>query len=446
MQRDWFHPPRGAELEEGSPGEREVQRGGAPLEPRKRARLRRAFFQVAPFLVVLGVGAAVVFLLFATRPSPPAQKPRPEGVLVEVTPVRAGEFEVDIRAQGQVIAANEVQLSPQISGEIVWINDALEPGGMVKQGEPLVRIDAEQYRLALSQAQAEVQQARVNLREQLARRRASKREWELLAEMGDVPKQRPNPLAFNEPQIGAARQLLESAQSALERARLDLERTTLSAPFDAFVAQEQAALGRIVSPGQALATLVGTEAFWVNAPIPVEKVAFVEPGAPARVWAETREGRIVRDGEVLRIRRDLGETGKLAQVLIRLPQPLGLQRGEPGPTRPLLLGAWVQVGIDAGTLKDVMAVPRDALREGDQVFVRGRDGRLQIREVDVVWEQPERVLVRSGLRPGEQLVVSRISEPVEGMVLRTRPREPAREDAPPSRRPGVGRGRPGERR
>jgi len=57
-------------------------------------------------------------------------------------------------------------------------------------------------------------------------------------------------------------------------------------------------------------------------------------------------------------------------------------------------------------------------RDGDRVFVVGSDDTLSIRKVDVAWRRPDAVLISAGVSDGEQVVVSNLGAPVEGMKLR----------------------------
>ena len=77
----------------------------------------------------------------------------------------------------------------------------------------------------------------------------------------------------------------------------------------------------------------------------------------------------------------------------------------------------MKVKIDGPTRDDLIAVPRTALREGDQVWQISKDKTLAITKVDVVRRLPDEVLVK-GLKAGDQIIKSRIASPVPGMALR----------------------------
>ena len=80
-------------------------------------------------------------------------------------------------------------------------------------------------------------------------------------------------------------------------------------------------------------------------------------------------------------------------------------------------------------LDGVISLDRALLRDGDRVWVMNAKHELEIRQVEVTFRGNEHVLVSSGLAPGERIVVSELSAPVEGMLLRTAD-EPAEAPAP----------------
>jgi hypothetical protein len=127
---------------------------------------------------------------------------------------------------------------------------------------------------------------------------------------------------------------------------------------------------------------------------------------------------VSREGHVVRLLGDLDPVGRMARVLVEIDDPFNLEREEAKGELPLLVGAFVNVMIDAGSIDDVVEVPRKSVRDGDQVYVFGKERKLEIRKIQVVWRNSDSVLVKSGLEAGDQVIVSRMSTPVEGMLLR----------------------------
>jgi len=142
-----------------------------------------------------------------------------------------------------------------------------------------------------------------------------------------------------------------------------------------------------------------------------------QDGARVRVVHAQGEGlRAEREGVVRRLLPDLDPRGRTARLLIALPDPFGV-RGD-APRQPFLLGALVEVEIEALPLDDVLRVPRSALREGDGLWVVDAQGTLRVRQPEVVWRGAQEVALRGGVAAGERLITSGVAAPVDGMRVR----------------------------
>jgi hypothetical protein len=108
------------------------------------------------------------------------------------------------------------------------------------------------------------------------------------------------------------------------------------------------------------------------------------------------------------------ERGRMAQLMIAVDDPLGLHLPVGERPLPLLIGSYVDVDLEGRVLHDVIAVPRQALHDGDRVWVVDGDGRLRARTIEVAWRERERVLVSDGIAVGERVVVTPLAAPTEG--------------------------------
>lgn len=392
--------------------------------------------QVIIAVVIVALGVGVVVLFKRTKPEPPQSDQASRGLLVQTERVAQADHEVHVRAQGQVMAARRVVLSPQVAGKITWVSDELVPGGRIAEGARLLRLDGRDYQLALQSRSADVNRAALELQLEQRRQAVAEREWSSFSDEtapagGTGAASDPGrALALRQPQVENAEVSVEAAQSAVQQARLNLQRTTIRAPFNAMVLSETVDVGQYVAPGSQLATLVGTDEAWVQVSLPVEALPSIHfperdgEGSPARVRFDVGGQEVVRQGRVLRLLPDLDASGGMARILVSIDDPFALEReGEDAPKVPLLLGSFVTVDIDVPPLSDVIEVPRLAVREGGKAFVMNAEDQLEIRELQIVWGREDSVLVRGGLSDGERVITSRVPTPVDGMALRD-------EDAP----------------
>jgi len=377
-------------------------------------------------LLVLAAGGMVWFI--KTRPAPRKQKAKEMASVVETIAVTNGRNQVTLTAMGTVTPVTEIALQPEVSGLIVWKNPNLAPGGILHEGESLLRIDARNYEAALLAQEANLEKALVNYQLELSRSEVAAEEWQLL-NISTQPNARTKALALREPQLRAAQAEMLAASNALARAKLDVDRTNIKSPFNAVVLAEFVDRGQLVSPQTTLAKLAGTDMFRVEASLPVWELEWMQwpnedgdDGPPATLIYPLGDGSELRfDGQVVRVLAGLGEVGRMATVLIETRDPLQLSAKDAQRKKQRLFdGAYVQVLIDGLWMDDVFDVPGAVVREGNIVWVMNTENRLEFREVDVAWRQNGRALLRGGLAPGDNVVSSSIPVPIPDMKLRVR--------------------------
>ena len=107
----------------------------------------------------------------------------------------------------------------------------------------------------------------------------------------------------------------------------------------------------------------------------------------------------------------------MVHVVARVDDPYA--RAEEGEERPpLAVGLFVEAEIEGREVRDVVVVPRAALRGGDRLLVVDTENRLRFRSAEVVRMGREEVVLRSGLTAGDRVVVSAVPSAVEGMLVR----------------------------
>jgi RND family efflux transporter MFP subunit len=293
----------------------------------------------------------------------------------------------------------------------------------VKEGDELFSIDPKLTELNLREARAEAARAAAALEE--AKRKYE--EGERLAALEIIAE---TELAELESNVRMQEAELERLRAAQDRELELLERHVVRAPFNGVVLDEAVELGQRLAPGDVAVTLVGTDEFWIRASVSTDRLRWVRaaagerPGSTVKVLLDTGSGDLAEyQGQVMELLSDLEEVGRMARVLIRVPDPLRL--GNSGNAQPLLLGSYVRVEIAAGELNDVLALDRSALRPGERLWVVDARGKLQIREANVVWRHDEKVYVRANIGPSESVVVSDMRVALPDMEVRAQPADEA---------------------
>ncbi|QJB55625.1 efflux RND transporter periplasmic adaptor subunit [Pseudodesulfovibrio sp. zrk46] len=373
----------------------------------------------AVIIVLAAVGA---YAMVATAPKAKKRAPVASQPTVETATVTKENHRVWVPVMGTVTAAREITLKSRVSGDVASVSNSFVPGGYFAEGEEILTLSPEDYELALSEVQADVTNAEYALKVEQGYQNVSAREWKLLQGSTKASTSE-SELALRKPHLEKAKADVRAAKAQLKQAQLNLDRTHIRAPFAAMVQTKDTDIGDNIASQEALATLVGTDEFWIEASVPVDRLDWIELpvnghlGAEVRITSGSGGSNSVREGRVVRLLPSLEDEGRMARLLISVNDPLNLE-GKPG-IKPLLLGSYVSVQIDGGVLADVYAIPRSSFRENNKVWVLTDKGTLDIRSVNPVWRDGDTLVLDEGLADGESLVVSNLSAAVQGMKVRS---------------------------
>ncbi len=396
---------------------------------------------LAPLLVLAG-GAYGAWYLVRTRPPVETQPPEVIVPLVRTQTAIAKSVQFKVQAQGTVVPRTESALVPEVSGRVVDVSSSLADGAFFEEGEVLLRIEPQDFELAVVRTEAEVARASHRLEIEKAEAEVARREWESLGS-----GEKPSPLVLRQPQLAEARAALASAQAALKQAERNLERTVLRAPYTGRVRQKNVDVGQYVTVGSAVARLYSVDYAEVRLPIPDDQLAFVRLPFDYRDGSRRPSGPRVRlsaefagrthhwSGRIVRTEGEIDPQSRMIHAVAQVEDPYGRQG--PAGRPPLAVGLFVQAEIFGKQARGVFVLPRAALRGPDRLIVVDSENRLRFREVEVLRSQGEQVIVGQGLQEGERVLLSPLDTAVEGMRVRTEDgisREDAKTRRPEKRR------------
>ncbi|MHC4131393.1 MAG: efflux RND transporter periplasmic adaptor subunit [Planctomycetota bacterium] len=387
-------------------------------------RLFRRFKQLILALGILAFGIFMIVILIKLKPKADKIPTKILAPLVKVQQVNLEDVEMIVKQPGTVTPKVEVEIVPQISGKIVWLNPNFKAGGFIKAEEEILRIDKRDYELAVQQAKSIVADAKVNLDIQKAEADVAIEEWQDL-NPGTEPD---SPLVLKEPQIQQAQARVESAKAQLGVAELNLERTSVSLPIDIRIVSETANLGQYITSGRSLGKAYGTEAVEIEVKIEDDDIAWFDVPeiidnsnghiseqqlTKAIIKAEFAGGVHTWEGFVKRTTGQIDRKTRMISVVVEVPDPFDTA----GRKYPLLPGAFVEVSIIGNIVKNAAVIPRDALREGDNVWLVNND-RLHVKKLNVARADNEYAYVTDGIEDGALLVISSLEFAIDGMMVR----------------------------
>lgn len=466
----------------------------------KRTTAFTLFFRwVAPLVVLVAAGLFIYSMGSQQKPGRKKAPPR-KSIPVEVVQPQPHNGTLDIVANGVAIPYREVKISAQVGGEVIFKADSLSPGQYVRQNETLLKIDPQTYEIEVARLEKEHAKAEQELANLRVRAVNTERLLKLNREM--VKLRTKNVERLNRLQAASASTAAEadsvrmawlttsqqmtaqenllrefSSQTKtlemtrdlvllqLKRARLDLKRTTITAPFSGVVIANHVEQNGAVVPGMPVATIEDTSMVEVRCSLRSDDLEFILQNAPvtgdASSGGQSAQGsqRVVttstqvggheqdagdayrlpatpvtleyeRGGSVYRwdgtlSRQDgLGVDSKTrtTPVRIRVSNPTGIHSESSladGAQIPLLRGMFVKVKLHCEPRATLLSVPEAVVRPGKNVWVM-RDEKLHIEPIRIARIEGGKAffnLAQSRVAASDKVISSPVPNARDGIAI-----------------------------
>lgn len=331
-----------------------------------------------PGVVVAALAVAAAGCGGSEAKEPAASEPALRVVNVEVEPVAAVSFTDVVNLIGEAVAERDVMVAAEEGGVVRALY--VEKGARVRAGQPILKIDDALLAAQVAQAEADAALARETFERQ-------RRLWE-------------------EDQIGTEMAYLQ-AKYASERAAANLrllserlERTTVRAPISGVLDARLVDFGAMVAPGSEVARIVDTDTIKVVSGVPERYATEIRPGAQARVVFDVLAGRSF-DGVIGFVAQAVRPQDRTVPIEIAVPNPGGV-------IRPGMVAA---VEIVRRELDEVVVVPQEAVLRTEAGYIvyvaadRGGETVAEARPVTTGASRANRVVIDSGLEPGDLVIV-----------------------------------------
>ena len=325
------------------------------------------------------------------------QQPTPS---VTVETAKAADFTLTARLPGRIKPSTISEVRPQVSGIIR--ERLFEEGARVEAGQVLYKIEDETYVAAVESAKANVAQAQASYDFALV---DARRAEETFANNVSSASNRDNKIAERNKTQAA----LQVARAQLTTAEIDLERTTIRAPISGIIGFSETTAGALVAAQQttALTTIRALDTIYVDVTQSVNDL--LRWNADKRVGGSQSQSvatMILPNGQTYPVKGDL----KAAEPRVEPTTGMvTLRISFSNPDNRLLPGLYVEVELPQAVTKDAILVPqsavmRNAKGEASVWIVEG--GKIVPRPVTIVTGAGNRWVTSSGLKPGDQIVMS----------------------------------------
>ena len=231
---------------------------------------------VAILILLVGGGITAAAIKFGKKAEEAAAKrPVPD---VELVTAKVEDVAVALESQGVVQAVTETRAAAEVPGRIVKVSPSWDAGGTFKAGDELLTIDDADYRAVLASTEAAAAEAALAVLMEEERGKQATRDWNKLA--SGKPD---SDLVTRAPQLAAAKARSAAAAAAVEKARRDLERTVLRAPYAGRIRATLTDIGSYAAPGAPLAEFYSTDAYQVSLPLSLDDFAMLNSQPQAAV-------------------------------------------------------------------------------------------------------------------------------------------------------------------
>ena len=367
-------------------------------------------------LIIIGAALGIVVLLLRSSAPLDTSEKTTDPIVIRSQTVYPEPISLRVKSEGTVQAAVGSALVAQVTGEVLYVAPNLKAGGRFLEGESLLRIDARDYESALASAEAQLERAR-------AEAQFFDAEWRRLEQLSSDKMVSESQRRNAERAARVSQATIKDAEAQLSRARLDLERTHIRAPFNGRVSREQVDVGQFVQRGTELAAVYGTDTLEVRLPLADSQLAFLDPeilrsgnypeAIAPRVTLEADFAGATQRWEAALVRSEglIDRKSRVVYLIAQVTNPMS-DRGVMLPA-----GLFVEASITGLSVPSAVSVPRSAIREGDQVLVVDGGNTLRFRSVEILRYQDGEAVITAGLAAGETVCLSNLQFVVEGMPV-----------------------------
>jgi RND family efflux transporter MFP subunit len=371
--------------------------------------IRKKQFIIPLVIITAGFSA---YLVFSSMKTPPEEKAKVDNTpIVSVEAISVETLTMHVDSYGIVEPKYETELVAQVNGQIVELSEVFVRGSFVKKGQLLARIDPNDYQAALIEAQSNMASAQAALDIEVAQGQVAVTEWEKITHTS------PTELSLRKPQLAQELARVKSAQASILRAKRNLERTRIVAPYDALIDSRNIGLSSFVGVGSNIGKLLSTELAVIRLPIADNELQFlIAEGKNAQVKLQGMyagkktqwHARIARSEGVI------DSKSRMSYLVAEINDPYNLNIEK--ERAPLRFGSYINASIIGIELAKVSMVKRYLVENG-RVAILDKSSKLHYVDVDIIRQNGKKVIVGEGLFEGDQIITSALDYPIDGMKL-----------------------------
>ncbi|KFZ39159.1 RND transporter MFP subunit [Shewanella mangrovi] len=370
--------------------------------------------RVLPPIAIVLLTIVLIVVLFKSM-KPPEKKPEDETLpVVKVVTAEPQTVTLSLSSYGTVNPKYRTQLVSEVQGRIQQVAPQFVAGGMVKKGDELAVIEPFDYQAALKQAEANLAQAQASLEEERARGEVAKVDFKGFS---GVPPE----LGLRKPQLKQEQANVKYAEAELDRARRNLERTVIRAPYDAIVSSRSVNLGQYVTVGTNLGELFDTDIAEVRLPLANKELAYLEsvdnPYTEVTLTAQLAGKTVNWQAHIVRSEGVVDPDNRMVYLVAEVQDPYLRHTIAQTGQLALKFGSFVDAEIRGRTLSNVVKLPRYLVRNNKVAVVNDED-RIEMRSVKVVRTDLQDIYLQDSLSHGDRVAETTLVNMESGLKVK----------------------------
>jgi RND family efflux transporter MFP subunit len=404
----------------------------------------------------IAVGILVLLVVVSSRSGAPREDQGERRMSARVITVHPMEVIPRALGYGEAVPGDTWDAVAQVRGRVVGIHPRLEVGEVIPADTVILRIDTTDYELSIAQIEAQLRELAVGEANTRASLAIERRSFDLsesnledkrrLLEQGTISQS-----AFDETERSALAQRLrvqqlestlalippqrERLEVQLTQGQTDLARTEITTPFACRITETAVEVEQFVSVGQVLARTDAIATSEVPAqffaahlrplvqasqldhiPLTPDRFADLDQvGITATARLRVGEFSFEWDARVARVSPQMDPQTRTIGIIVTVDD--SYTRAIPGEQPPLMRGMYCEVELRGPPISEALVIPREALHEGNTVYLVDEESRLEVRPVRIAFHQSDFSVIEEGLTPGDAVVVSDLIPAIERMLI-----------------------------
>lgn len=351
----------------------------------------KIIFPIAIILITISVYSLITS-------NPPHSKKfssvKSNSIPVEVKKISLEDYRITLDSYGLVKPSVQTQITSQVSGKILYINENFSDGGYLKKGELLIEVEDIDYKADVKIAQASLLLAKQELLEEQAQGKQAKANWKKFNKNEEA-----NALVLRTPQLESAKANLLSAKASLQKAEIQLKRTKIYAPYNARVVSKDVNIAEVISSSSSIGTIYSSKELEISLPIKNNDIKFLDEilqnNKKIKVELYSSISNKTYEAEVSGSQSSIDEESNQFYIIAKIKKD----------TNSLKISEYLKAKIKTVKIQNAIVIPNESIYLNEYVYIE-KESRIYRRNIKILSQEDEKSLISSGLKEDEKLVLT----------------------------------------